>query len=124
MHAFREAVEAGDLDAAIALFAKDATLDSPVAFKPFEGLDAIRVVLGAVMEVFQDFHYTHEFDSADAHALVFRARVGDLQVEGLDLLRIESQEGRIANLTVMVRPLSGLVALAEAMAPRVEHLSK
>ena len=124
MHPFRAAVEARDLDAALALFKEDATLDSPVAFKPFEGLDAIRVVLGAVMNTFEDFRYTDEFATAGAHALVFRARVGDKDVEGLDLLRIDSEEGQIRNLTVMIRPLSGLIALAEAMGPRVGHLQK
>lgn len=124
MHPFRAAVEARDLDAAVALFAADATLDSPVAFKPFSGTDQIRVVLGAVMEVFEDFAYTDEFDAEGAHALVFSARVGDRAVQGLDLLRLEPQEGRIQNLTVMVRPLSGVIALAEAMAPKVAHLSK
>src|SRR5689334_23282041 len=122
MHPFRAAVESGDIDAAIALFAEDATLDSPVAFKPFEGLDAIRFVLQSVSETFEDFRYTDEFASADAHVLIFRARVGDKEVEGMDLLRIESQEGRIQNLTVMVRPMSGLAALAEEMGRKVGHL--
>jgi hypothetical protein len=124
MHPFRAAVEAEDLDAALALFRDDATLDSPVAFRPFSGIEAIRVVLGAVMEVFEDFRYTDEFASADAHVLVFRARVGDKEVEGVDLLRIEPQEGQISNLTVFIRPLSGLIALAEQMQAKVGHLQK
>ena len=48
MHPFRAAVEARDIDAGLALFADDATLDSPVAFKPFVGIDAVSVVLRAV----------------------------------------------------------------------------
>lgn len=124
MHPFRAAVEAKDLDAALSLFTEDATLDSPVAFKPFEGKDAIRVVLTAVTETFEDFRYTDEFASADAHVLVFRARVGDKEVEGMDLLRIDSEEGQIKNLTVMVRPLSGVIALAEQMSAKVGHLKQ
>jgi ketosteroid isomerase-like protein len=125
MHPFRAAVEAKDVDAALALFAVDATLDSPVAFKPFAGIDAITVVLRAISETFEDFHYTDEFvdEAAGTHALVFRARVGDKSVEGLDLIRSDS-EGRIANLTVMIRPMSGLIALAEAMSAKVGHLAK
>lgn len=124
MHAFRAAVEAGDVDAALALFADDATLDSPVAFKPFVGCDAIRVVLGAVLETFEDFHYTDELGGEEGvHALVFSARVGDKSVQGLDLLR-SGPDGRITNLTVMIRPLSGLIALAEAMSAKVGHLAK
>ena len=44
MHPFRAAVEAQDFDAALALFAGDATLDSPVAFKPFEGIEAVTLM--------------------------------------------------------------------------------
>jgi hypothetical protein len=125
MHPFRAAVEAGDFDAALALFAEDATLDSPVAFKPFVGIEAVGFVLRAVSETFEDFRYTDELANEEdgVHALVFSARVGDKAVEGLDLIRMDST-GRIANLTVMIRPLSGLIALAEAMAAKVGHLTK
>ena len=124
MHPFRAAVEAGDIDAGLALFADDATLDSPVAFKPFAGIEQVSVVLRAVIETFEDFHYTDEFENSDGkHALIFSARVGDKSVQGLDLLTTDDS-GKITNLTVMIRPLSGLVALAEAMAPKVGHLAK
>ncbi len=124
MHPFRAAVEAGDIDAGLALFTDDATLDSPVAFKPFVGIEAVGVVLRAVFETFEDFHYTDELEGSDGtHALIFEARVGDKSVEGLDLIRSD-ESGRITNLTVMVRPLSGLIALAEAMSAKVGHLAK
>jgi SnoaL-like domain len=123
MHPFRAAVEAGDIDAGLALFAEDATLDSPVAFKPFVGIEQVGMVLRAVFETFEGFHYTDELDGDGVHALIFNARVGDKSVQGLDLLRTDDS-GRITNLTVMIRPLSGLVALAEAMAPKVGHLAK
>ena len=124
MHPFRAAVEAGDMDAALGLFADDATLDSPVAFKPFVGIDAIGAVLRAVFETFEDFRYTDELGGEDGvHALVFSARVGDKSVQGLDLIRTDDS-GQITNLTVMIRPLSGLIALAEAMSAKVGHLAK
>ena len=124
MHPFRAAVEAGDIDAGLALFAEDATLDSPVAFKPFVGIEQVGVVLRAVFETFEDFHYTDELGGeGGVHALIFNARVGDKSVQGLDLIRMDDS-GQITNLTVMVRPLSGLIALAEAMAPKVGHLAK
>jgi hypothetical protein len=39
-------------------------------------------------------------------------------VEGLDLIRFDA-DGRIAELTVMVRPMSAVVALAEAVGPKL-----
>ena len=123
MHPFRTAVETKDFDAAIGLFAEDATLDSPVAFKPFAGIEQVSFVLRAVSETFEDFRYTEEFDAGDSHALIFEARVGDKSVQGLDLIRA-NEAGQIVNLTVMIRPLSGLIALAEEMGKKVGHLAK
>jgi ketosteroid isomerase-like protein len=110
---FRSAVENGDRDAMVAALAPDVVLNSPVKHRPFEGREAVAALFGALVETFEDFHYTDEFDDADGcKALVFRARVGDRELEGIDILRFDD-EGRIANLTVMVRPLTGAIALAE-----------
>jgi hypothetical protein len=76
-------------------------------------------LLRLVAEVFEDFEYTDELRGDGTHALVFRARVGDKQVEGLDHLTIDD-EGLVSELMVMVRPLSGLIALAEAMGRKLE----
>jgi hypothetical protein len=116
---FRAAIEAGDHAAMVAAFAPDAVLNSPVSFKPFEGREAISQLLAILLETFEDFRYTDELESDAVHALVFRARVGDKELEGLDLIRLDD-DGRIRELTVMVRPASGLMALAEAMGPKVE----
>lgn len=118
---FREAVEAGDIERAIACLAPDVTFNSPVKHTPFEGAAAVGHVLRAVFTVFEDFEYTDELSAGSTHALVFRARVGDKQLQGLDLLRLNA-DGQIEDFTVMVRPASGLMALATAMAPKVEGL--
>jgi hypothetical protein len=118
---FKQAVEARDWDAAMDCLAPDVTFNSPVAHKPFEGKDAVSGVLRAVSETFEDFEYTDEFETGDSHALVFRARVGDKQLQGLDLLRM-NDDGLIEDFTVMVRPASGLMALGEAMGPKVAGL--
>jgi hypothetical protein len=122
VNAFRTAVEGRDLDAMVELLAPDVVFNSPVAFRPFEGQETVGKVLEAVTNTFEDFRYTDELDGDDdTHVLVFRARVGDKDVEGIDLLRLDD-DGRIADFTVMVRPASGLMALAEAMAPKVAGL--
>ncbi len=116
MHPFRAAVEAGDMDAAVALLSDDVIFQSPVVFKPYHGRDAVAVLLHAVSHVFEDFRYVRDIGAPDArdHALVFQARVGDKQIEGSDFLHLD-ENGSIDELTVMVRPLSGALALAEAM---------
>ncbi len=116
VHPFRRAVEANDLDAAIALMREDVVFFSPAVFKPYQGRDAVRRLLQAVFAVFEDFRYVREIgaDGARDHALVFEARVGDKQIEGCDFIQLDD-DGAISAFTVMVRPMSGMLALAEAM---------
>ena len=122
-HPFRTAVEARDLDAMRATLTEDVVFFSPVAFQPFRGRDAVVEVLGNVLEVFVDFTYTDELAGASTHALVFRATVDGKEVEGLDHLVLD-EDGRVVRLTVMLRPLSGVITMAEQMGPRVAHISK
>ena len=114
MHPFRAAVESQDLEAGIACLAPDVVFHSPVTFKPYEGRDDVGGLLGIVFRTFEDFRYTDELEGEGVHALIFKARVGDKEVEGLDLLRT-NEDGLIADFTVMVRPLSAAIALAEAV---------
>jgi hypothetical protein len=116
--AFRAAAEAGDHAAMVAALAPDAVLNSPVSFKPFEGREAVSRLFGILLETFEDFRYTDEFSADGKSALVFRARVGDRELEGLDLFRF-NEDGLVAELTVMARPLSAVIALAEAVGPKL-----
>jgi SnoaL-like domain len=111
---FRAAVEAKDIDAARELLADEIVFHSPATFHPFVGRETVSQLLSLVAETFEDFRYTDEFDTGAAHALVFRASIGGREIEGIDLLRLDD-DGLIADFTVMLRPLSGLVPFAEAM---------
>lgn len=116
---FRAAVEAKDWDAARELFAADVVFRSPVVFKPYEGIDALMVILGAVSQVFEDFRYTRQAETGDTAMLTFEATVGDRSVEGIDILDF-GPNGKVERLTVMVRPMSGMHALAERMRELLE----
>ncbi len=115
-HPFRAAVEAGDIDAAIALLAENVVFRSPAVFRPYEGKEAVGKILRAVLTVFEDVRYTDELEGEAVHALIFAARVGDRELQGLDLIR-PAADGSIAELTVMIRPGSGLAAVPEKTAP-------
>lgn len=123
MEAFKKAVENLDLAAASDLLADDVEFHSPVAFKPFVGRETVTEVLKNVMETFEDFVYTDELEDGGFSTLFFDARVGEKSVQGVDILRLDD-EGKIAHFTVMLRPLSGSIAMAEAMGPKVAHLAK
>jgi SnoaL-like protein len=120
MHPFGTAVVAGDIDAALAQLAEDVIFHSPVVHRPYQGRAAVAPILHAVSAVFEDFRYVDEIGGPDAasHVLVFRTRVGDREIEGIDLLHTGAG-GLVDELTVMVRPLSGAMALAEVMRARL-----
>ena len=111
---FRAAAEAKDFERADDLFAADVVFRSPVVFKPYEGRDALKLLLGAVLQVFEDFHYVEQVESGDCAVLMFEARVGEKQLQGVDVLRFGADD-RIVEMVVMVRPMSGMQALAERM---------
>jgi hypothetical protein len=118
-HAFRAAVEGADMDAAVALLADDVVFRSPAVFKPYEGRETVATILRTVYQVLEDFRYTDELDGDGIHALLFDARAGDRSLQGIDLLRPDPN-GRIAEFTVMIRPASGLIAVAERMGPALQ----
>jgi ketosteroid isomerase-like protein len=120
VHPFRAAIEARDLDAALALLSDDVVFRSPVAYTPYHGRDAVAPILHAVVRVFEDFHYVRDIGTPDAadHVLVFRARIGEREIEGADFLHLD-EDGSIDELMVMVRPLTAAHALAEAMQAQI-----
>jgi uncharacterized protein len=111
---FHDAVLAGDWDRAVDQLAREVTFRSPAVHAPYEGRLATATVLRAVAKVFEDFRYVDVFDEGDRAVLQFEARVGDRQLQGIDLLRFDD-EGKIVEFTVMIRPLSGLQALVARM---------
>ncbi len=115
---FRAAAEGKDFSALEELFAEDVSFRSPVVFKPYEGRDALAMLLPAVVQVFEDFRYTDQVETGDTAVLVFAARVGDRELNGVDVLRFDA-DGRIEEMMVMVRPMSAMHALAEAMGARL-----
>jgi hypothetical protein len=107
----------------VAALADDVSFWSPITFKPFEGRDAVAVVLGGVLEVFDDFRYVNELSGDDSLALVFEATVDGKEINGVDLLRFDS-DGQIKDFTVMVRPYTAATALRDAMGRQLGVLPK
>jgi hypothetical protein len=117
-HAFRRAAEAKDLELMGEALAEDVVLHSPVLFRGFEGREVVLAVLSHVVAVLEDFAYTDELADGDRIVLRFRARVGDRELEGVDYLELDG-DGRVAELTVFMRPFSALTAFNERMNERL-----
>lgn len=116
--AFRAKAETKDFSGMEEVFSEDVVFRSPVVFKPYEGRDALAMLLGFVLQAFEDFRYVEQVESGDTAVLMFEARVGDRDLQGVDILRFDD-EGKVRELIVMVRPGSGVQALGEAMGAKV-----
>ena len=92
---FRAAVETGDHAAAVATFAPDVVLRSPIINGQFEGRQAVGDLMAAVIEIFEDLRYTAEAADRDGiQILAFSARVRGRDIDAVDLLRVD-EEGQI-----------------------------
>lgn len=121
---FRKAAESQDLDALTRLMASDVRFVSPVKFAPMQGVPMVRALLAVLLRTFEDFRYVGALRGeaengsggtmSDAYVLIFRAEVNGAQIHGIDLLQLDDR-GLISDFTVMVRPLTALTALSEAV---------
>jgi len=121
---FRAAVESGNFAAGVALFADDVKFYSPVKFTPFEGIEVVGALFQVLGRTFEDFRYVGSYAGqdvvgpdgpvADSHILHFRTVVNGKQVDGIDLIQLDDA-GKIGTFTVMIRPMSALQTVSDAI---------
>lgn len=116
---FRRMAETKDVEGGRGLFREDVIFRSPFVHRPYHGIDATAFLLGQVVQVFEDFRYIAHVENGDVAVLQFEARVGDRELQGVDILKFD-EDGLIAEMTVMVRPMTGLQQLGEEMGRRIE----
>jgi hypothetical protein len=119
-HPFRRAAEAKDLDLLAETLRDDVVLHSPVLFRGFEGRDTVATVLTHVAATLEGLTYVGELSEGNAVCLRFKGTVAgtDREIEGIDFLELDG-DGRVAELTVFMRPLSALTAFNERMKARL-----
>ena len=113
-------VAQGDLSELSSILHPKAVFRSPMAHTPYASAQAVQLILGTVVKVFEDFSYHRELASEDGLSVVleFSARVGDKALKGIDLIQFDA-EGKIVDFEVLVRPMSGLQALGDEMGKRL-----
>jgi hypothetical protein len=112
-----------DLKTLNELIADKITFYSPVVFKPKSTKEEAIFVLSNVIEVLTEFKYHREFFDGKNWALEFSAIVNGKSVKGIDLIEF-NDNGQIVNFEVLIRPLSGLIALGEDMNRRFADAGK
>ena len=117
--ALRAAGERGDADALAELLAPDVVFHSPLTARVrFEGRDEVVALHRDIFAVLEDIATTDPLVLGDAGSFSFRARVRGVELEAMNLVRVNEQ-GQIVELKVFVRPLPGLAALFATLPPRV-----
>ena len=113
---WHEMVAAGDPSKVSEIAREDVVFRSPVAHTPYHGRGALVLALSTVIKVFEDFKYHREFATNDGKDVVleFSAHVGGKKLKGADFIKFDD-DGLIAEFEVMIRPVSGLMALGQAM---------
>ena len=102
------------------LLADDMVFRSPVAFNPYSGKLVVFFILTNVIQIFENFTYHREFYTEDGLNVVleFSANIGDKKLKGIDMIRF-NEEGQMVDFEVMIRPKSGIEALATLMGQRM-----
>lgn len=118
---WHEMLATGDMSILNELLAEDVVFRSPVAFHPYPGKQVVFFILSNVIQVFENFTYHREFISEDGNNVVleFSAQVSDKKLKGVDMIQF-NEEGQIIDFEVMIRPKSGLEALAVQMGQRMQ----
>ena len=117
---WHEMLDTRDMNILDELLAEDVVFRSPVAFNPYPGKPEVTFILTNVIQIFENFTYHREFYTEDGLNVVleFSANVGEKKLKGIDMIQFNEQ-GQIIDFEVMIRPKSGLEALAAQMGQRM-----
>jgi hypothetical protein len=108
---------------------------SPIVFTPQVGREITKLYLQAAGQTLPGesrdassaasassaFHYTKEVLAGDTAVLEFETTVGGKYVNGVDIIRC-SEQGRIVEIRVMIRPLQAINLVHQQMADALERM--
>lgn len=116
-------VREADPAALESVVADEVVFHAPTYWKPRPGKITVMFILLAVAQLFEDFSYQRQWIDDRDWALEFSARLGELELKGIDLIHL-NDEGLIESFEVMVRPPNAVAALREAMESKLAELQK
>ncbi|MCK0068921.1 nuclear transport factor 2 family protein [Kordiimonas laminariae] len=119
---WHKAVHDQDLELLSSIIADDASLLSPAFWRPREGKAKVVAVLKAVTETFEGLTYTKEWISGNEVILEFNTEVEGKNLKGIDRITL-NDDGQLAEIEVLIRPMNGLMALAQALGPKLDGVA-
>ena len=119
---WHKAVKEQDLDLLSSIIAEDAELLSPAFWRPREGKEKVVAVLKAVTETFEGLSYTQEWVSGNELILEFNTKVTGKSLKGIDRITLD-ENGKLKEIEVLIRPMNGLMALAQALGSKLDGIA-
>ena len=101
-----------------AILSEDVVMGAPPHWKKLEGKPMVSRVLGIILNTLEEFAYHREWIEGSELALEFTARVGRLNLHGIDLISVDDA-GQMKKLDVMIRPLNALTELANIVGTKI-----
>ncbi|MEN8184237.1 MAG: hypothetical protein ABFS46_17055 [Myxococcota bacterium] len=107
-----------DLVALPGLLAEDVSLGAPPYWNRLQGREMVHHLLGIIVETIEGFTYHREWQSGNELALEFTGRVGELDLQGIDLISLNGRP-EVQSLDVLMRPTNAVESLRKVIAPRM-----
>lgn len=121
LRTYREAISRGDAVSLSAVFAENIQLRVPLFTEPVVGRQAVAEILSVLFGVADSVHLGDAFTGSDGgYAIALALKVGGVELEGLEYVHFDN-DGRVDVLMVTLRPLEGLVAMQNTLAPLLGH---
>lgn len=111
-------VAAKDLDGLAPLLAEQVSLGAPPYWPRFESREVVQHLLGVILTTIEDFTYHREWTEPQELALEFSGRVGEHELQGVDLISLD-EAFAVTRLDVLMRPTGSVDALRDLVAPRM-----
>ncbi len=93
---------------------------TPAYEEPMIGKQAACQILSVVFSIFENFYYPDIISGRHTHALIFRAEVSGVPLEGVDYVRTDENE-LVTEFNVMMRPLKAITALTKAIGAKIQN---
>lgn len=117
--AMRRAFIERDFSLAAGTLAENVVLHSPVLERTWSTKAVVERLGPAMMSVFEDIRFAPVITDGDAAVVSFKARCGPVDAQLIEVLYLDDR-GKVAELTLYIRPLPALRAVARAMQARVD----
>ncbi len=97
---------------------ENVSLGAPPYWDKLHGRKLIHHLLGLIVYTIDGFTYHREWCNGSELALEFTGRVGDRELQGIDLISL-NDSFLVQNIDVLMRPVNSVIALRDAIAPKM-----